>query len=148
MSRVGDEHGAAPSPAAFWPSRTVCLAARCLPKGTVRERYRAEFLAELPDLTNRQQIRHAARVLAHAGTLCMTVTSGETLGKEETTMHTRTASRLVLCGLNLHHQWRWHATEDGQRYRQCFRCGKDDEERNKGPHGDGSPYGNGMIPLG
>jgi hypothetical protein len=114
----------------------------------VRERYRAEFLAELPDLTNRQQIRHAARVLAHAGTLCMTVTSGETLGKEETTMHTRTASRLVLCGLNLHHQWRWHATEDGQRYRQCFRCGKDDEERNKGPHGDGSPYGNGMIPLG
>jgi hypothetical protein len=87
-------------------------------------------------------------VLAHAGALCVAVTSCETLGKEETTMATRTVSRLVLCGLNLHHQWRWHSTDDGERYRRCFRCGKDDEERNKGPYGDGSPYGNGMVPLG
>jgi hypothetical protein len=147
VSRVGDEHGAAPSPAAFWPSRTVCLAARCLPKGTVRERYRAEFLAELPGLTNRQQIRHAAGVLAHAGALGMAVTSCETLGKEETTMATRTVSRLVLCGLNLHHQWRWHSTDDGQRYRQCFRCGKDDDERDQGPHGDGGPLP-AIMPMG
>jgi hypothetical protein len=145
---VPDDHDTAPSPAAFWPSRTVCLAARCLPKGGVRERYRAEFLAELPGLTNRQQLRHAAGVLAHAGSLCVALTSYETPGAEESNMATRTVSRLVLCGLNLRHQWRWHSTEDGERYRQCFRCGKDDEERNKGPRGDGGPYGIGMVPLG
>jgi hypothetical protein len=122
----------------------VCLAARCLPKGTVRERYRAEFLAELPGLTNRQQIRHAAGVLGHAGALCVALINCETLGKEETTMATRTVSRLVLCGLNLHHDWRWHATEDGQRYRQCFRCGKDDDERNQG-HPEG-PYPSMLSP--
>lgn len=137
MSRLRDADRAEPRPAAFWPSRTVCLAARCLPKGTVRERYRAEFLAELDGLTNRQQISHAAGVLGHAGTLCVAVTSYQTPGKEGTTMSTRTISRLVLCGLNLHHEWQWHSTEDGQRYRQCFRCGKDDDERNQGRPGDG-----------
>jgi hypothetical protein len=63
-------------------------------------------------------------------------------------MESGTVSRLVLCGLNLHHEWRWQSTEDGKRYRQCFRCGKDDDERNKGPREDGGAYGNGMIPLG
>jgi hypothetical protein len=63
---LGRLKGAAPGPAAFLPSRRVCLAARCLPKGTVRERDRAGFLAELPGLTNRRQIRHAAGLLVHA----------------------------------------------------------------------------------
>jgi hypothetical protein len=84
-------------------------------------------------------------VLAHAGALCVAVTSYQTLGKEETTMATRTVSRLVLCGLNLHHQWQWHSTEDGQRYRQCFRCGKDDDERNQGHPGGPYPA---MVPPG
>jgi hypothetical protein len=83
-------------------------------------------------------------VLAHAVTLCVAVTSHQTPGKEGTTMATRTVHRLVLCGLNLQHEWRWHSTEDGQRYPQCFRCGKDDEKRDRGP----GSYGNGMIPLG
>ena len=146
MSKVERDRGDAPTAAAFWPSRTVCLAARCLPKGTVRDRYRAEFLAELPGLSNRQQVRHAAGVLAHAGALCVAVTGNETPAKEEITMETQTVSRLVLCGLNLHHEWEWHATEDGQRYRQCFRCGKDDDERDQGPTGDWRPYGVGNFP--
>ena len=97
MSKVEHDRGDAPTAAAFWPSRTVCLAARCLPKGTVRERYRAEFLAELPGLSNRQQLRHAAGVLAHAGALCVAVTGHETLGKEEIPMPTRTVSRPCSC---------------------------------------------------
>src|SRR4051812_38242677 len=71
VSTTRHDHEAEPTPAAFWPSRTVSLAALCLPKGIARERYRAEFLAELPGLTNRQQMRHAAGVLTHAGSLWM-----------------------------------------------------------------------------
>ncbi|MDX6226904.1 MAG: hypothetical protein QOI76_294, partial [Frankiales bacterium] len=34
---------------------------------------------------------------------------------------------------------------DGQRYRQCFRCGKDDDERNQGHPGGPYPA---MVPPG
>jgi hypothetical protein len=98
----------------------VGLSARTLPTGAIRERYLAEFLSELYDLTPGQQLRHAFGVLAQSGSLRMAVTNRGMLGWEGTP---------VICRLLLHHQWRLQRTEDGGRYRHCRRCGKDDGGR-------------------
>ena len=96
----------------------VRLSARTLPAGAVRERYRAEFISELYGLTAWQQLRHSLGVVAQSGSLRMAVTDRGMLGWEGTP---------VMCRVRLHHQWRWQRTEDGGRYRQCRRCGKDDD---------------------
>lgn len=31
--------------------------------------------------------------------------------------------KILLCKLNINHQWRIETTEDGGRYRHCTRCG-------------------------
>ena len=98
----------------------VRLAARTLPAGAARDRYRAEFLSELHGMTSWRQLRHALGVLAQSGSLRMAVTDRGMLGWEGTP---------VMCRVRLHHRWRWQRTEDGGRYRHCVRCGKDDGGR-------------------
>ena len=39
----------------------------------------------------------------------------------------------LLCRLNMHHRWQLRHTEDGGRFRQCRRCGKDRNEPPRGP---------------
>jgi hypothetical protein len=112
--------------AASRPSHAVRLAARALPKGAVRDRYSAEFLAELPGLTEGQQTRHAIGVLTHVWALRAAVSSqGQPAGGTDV-LTTRTDAIPLLCRLNLHHVWRWFSTDDGSRYRQCVRCDRDD----------------------
>jgi hypothetical protein len=131
------------SGAAFWPSHLERLAARALPAGPVRDRYRVEFLAELYGMTPRQQTRHAIGVLTHAWALRMAVTSqGQLAGRTEVK---NTDTRPLLCRLNLHHMWRWHSTDDGSRYRRCVRCDKDDH-RTRGPL-DQNGFGVGVSDL-
>jgi hypothetical protein len=120
------------SSAAVWPSRLERLAARALPAGAARERYRAEFLAELYGMTPGQQTRHTIGVLSHAWALRMAVTSQGQLAGGTEVMETQTDTRPLLCRLNLYHVWRWHSTDDGSRYRRCVRCHKDDS-RTRGP---------------
>jgi len=48
---------------------------------------------------------------------------------------------IVLCRLNLHHAWRVESTEDGQRFRRCLRCGKDDSRGGPGPGDWAAPLG-------
>jgi hypothetical protein len=110
----------------------VQLAARALPKGAVRDRYRAEFLAELPGLTHRQQTGYAIGVLSRALALRTAVTSQAHTSGGLDTMTTKTNTRPLLCRLNVHHKWERRTTEDGARFRQCARCGKDDS-RQSGP---------------
>ncbi len=145
MTKTQASEPGGPNHVAFWPSRTVRLAARALPAGAVRERYQAEFLAELHGMTSRAQTRHANEVLSRAWSLRTAVTShgqlagGTASGPEDEgegarfdIMATKTSALPLLCQLNLHHHWRWHSTDDGARYRQCVRCDKDDY-RTKGP---------------
>ena len=40
----------------------------------------------------------------------------------------KTAKPLT-CRLNLHHRWRWPSNDDGDRYQQCEKCGKDRSEK-------------------
>jgi hypothetical protein len=119
------------TPAARWPSRLVRLAARALPAGAARNRYRDEFLAELHGLPRRQQIRHARGVLAHAVALRAAVTAEPLAGGLDVVAST--AVRMPLrCRLDLHHDWRTRRNEDGERFRQCTKCGRD-QYRGNGP---------------
>jgi hypothetical protein len=113
------------------PSRVVKLAARALPAGAVRDRYRAEFLAELWEMNRSRQASHAIRVLLCVWALRMAVTSQGPVAAEEAGMKIDVRKPL-LCRLNLHHSWVTRSTEDGSRYRQCARCGKEDT-RSNGP---------------
>jgi hypothetical protein len=116
---------------AAWPSRVVRLAARMLPGGAVRDRYRAEFLAELWGMNRTRQASHALRVLLCVWALRMAVTNQGPVAAEEADMKTDVRKPL-LCRLNLHHSWVRRSTEDGNRYRLCARCGKEDT-RSNGP---------------
>jgi hypothetical protein len=41
--------------------------------------------------------------------------------------------QILMCKLNLHHDWHVESSEDGSgRYRRCMRCGKYDRDRNAG----------------
>ncbi|MFJ5859901.1 hypothetical protein ACIQCM_00600 [Pseudarthrobacter sp. NPDC092439] len=38
----------------------------------------------------------------------------------------------LLCKLNIRHEWHLEHADDGVVYKRCRRCGKDDDERNRG----------------
>jgi hypothetical protein len=42
----------------------------------------------------------------------------------------------LLCKLNIRHKWHVEHAEDGSRYVRCRHCGKDNDERSQGIHGD------------
>jgi hypothetical protein len=108
--------------AAFLPDRTVRLAAALLPR-TARDRYEREFLSELFGLTTGQQARYALDILIHTSSLRAAVRA-EASEASEATM-TEAPHRPLTCRLNVHHRWVTKSTEDGGRYEQCRRCGKD-----------------------
>ena len=118
--------------------RTVELAVRVLP-AEHRQRYGLEFIAELYGMPKAQQRRHAARVLTNAWAL-RTALSGPVLGANGQ-MAVTTIHKPLTCRLNLHHRWRWLSTEDGDRFEQCQKCGKDRSEKVGGGPGAGLGMG-------
>jgi hypothetical protein len=40
--------------------------------------------------------------------------------------------KALLCKLNISHKWHVEHAEDGSLYKRCLRCGKDDDERQRG----------------
>jgi hypothetical protein len=117
------------TPAAGFPSRLVRLAARALPAGISRNRYRDEFLAELHGMPRGRQMRHAGGILLHAGAMRTAVTTDHLTGDMD--VITSTAVRMpLMCRLNLGHHWRARRNEDGERFRECTRCGKDEYHGN------------------
>ena len=106
----------------IWCCRAVELAVRLLP-AEHRARYGLEFVAELYGMPKAQQRRHSARVLTSAWALR---TALEAVPGTNGEMAVITTTRKPLtCRLNLHHRWQWLSTEDGDRYEQCEKCGKD-----------------------
>jgi hypothetical protein len=117
----------------------VRLATSTLPRGPVRDRYRAELLAELDPLTKGAQARFAAGVLASSMALRRAVSSHPDPTLSEVTM--TTPRKPLLCRTNLHHTWESAHTRDGQRFVRCARCLKE--------RGDGRTGSSGtMISMG
>lgn len=108
-------------PATFWASRTVYLAARALPPGPARDRYRGEFVAELHGMNRMQQARHAASVLTHCWSLRSELASPPPTPSEA--LMTTTPDP-VLCRCHVHHHWTLQIDADGHRYLHCTRCGR------------------------
>lgn len=111
------------SPGPF-SSAAVRLAARALPGGPVRARYRQEFLAELYGLDPGRCRRHALGVLSRCYALRANVGTSPRL-PAHMSLGPLAARRPLLCRVNVHHKWRQESTSDGQRYTRCARCGKD-----------------------
>jgi hypothetical protein len=104
--------------------RLVRFAARALPPGPLRERYRQEFLAELQGYRAGTQLRYSIGVLTHVVALRMA------LGHDRVPVTERDFSRVrkpILCRLHVHFRTRC-VNEDGDVYHRCHRCGDDQYE--------------------
>lgn len=100
------------------PVTLVELATRVLPSGAVRERFKQELVAEMYGMPRTDQRRHAAGILTHAWSLRTAVTHQPDYRKEAV------MTKPLRCLIGRHHV-EILATEDGERYRHCRRCGKD-----------------------
>jgi hypothetical protein len=118
------------------PDRVVRLAARALPAGELRDRYRQEFLAELHACRSGAQLRYAVAVLTHVLALRIAV-GGDRLRLESLRFGKH---RPLLCRLHLHHFEPCH-NPDGEFYLRCRRCGEDRDDPH-GRSGDASIGGN------
>lgn len=56
--------------------------------------------------------------------------------------------KALMCKLNISHKWHLEHTEDGNLYRRCLRCGKDDNRGGRGGTGHPSPWWAGPGPGG
>ena len=102
----------------------VGLAARVLPTRPDRERYAAEFLAELHGLPPAVQLRYTAGVLSQA--LALRAALGSSPSPiEERAVPTNPLGRRLRCRLLRWHHWQTHSTEDGGRYKSCSVCHRD-----------------------
>jgi hypothetical protein len=106
-------------------SAGVELAARVLPRPGDRQRYRAEFLAELHDLAPADQIPYAAGVLSRTFALRAALGASPSRAEEDAMTLSTTTVPFWRCRVLRLHRWTWHSTEDGQRYQSCASCGED-----------------------
>jgi hypothetical protein len=113
--------GRAPLPAA---RLGVGLAARALPSSPDRERYAAEFLAELHGLPPAAQLRYTAGVLSQAFALRAALGSSPS-PIEERTVPTIPLGRRLRCRLLRWHHWHTYNTADGGLYKPCTVCHTD-----------------------
>ena len=106
-------------------TRTSTLA---LPRGDVRDRYRAEHHAELSVLDPSDQLPYALGALSTALALRGAVTKGSQMLPQPV------KRKPLMCRLNLHHRYKAHRhPEGGYYYRRCSRCGKDHPSIGNGP---------------
>ena len=110
----------------------VDLSVRGLPDWHDRLRYRAEFLAELHDLSPADQLRYAAGVLSQTFALRAALGSAPSRAEEDAMTITATPFQWR-CRILRTHRWVARSTEDGGRYLVCRRCGRDKGEARWGP---------------
>jgi hypothetical protein len=109
----------------------VALAVRALRTADDRERYRAEFLAELYDLEPGREFRHSAGLLSRAFALRAALGASPRCAEDAMTLSITPVPSWRCRVLRLH-TWVKRSTEDGGRYEVCTRCGID-----RGPAGYG-----------
>jgi hypothetical protein len=103
----------------------VELAARLLHGRVDRERYRAEFLAELHDLEPADQLRHAVGVLSRSLALRAALRAAPSCAEEDAMFLSAAPVPFWRCRVLRLHSWVTRSTEDGQRYQACSQCGED-----------------------
>ncbi len=103
----------------------VDLAVWFLPELDDRLRYRAEFLAELHDLSPAGQLRYTAGLLSQTFALRAALGDSPTRVEEDAMTITRTRPFYWRCRVLRRHHWVTRSTEDGNRYDACSRCGRD-----------------------
>ena len=118
----------------------VGLAVRVLPELDDRLRYRAEFLAELHDLTPAGQLRYTAGVLSQTYALRAALGSTPSSVEEDAMTLTKTPFSWRCRVLRTHH-WVTRSTEDGSRYEACSRCGKERDVLSAGGPDTAFPIG-------
>jgi hypothetical protein len=108
----------------------VCV--RALPTWEQRLRYRTEFLADLQGLPPSDQLRYAVGVLSQ--TLALRAALGASAGRVEvaaTQPHIPFARRFR-CRVLRWHDWRGMSNPDGERYRACTVCGREEIDQPPG----------------
>jgi hypothetical protein len=111
----------------------VAVAVGALRTPEDRERYRAEFLAELADLRPGQQLRHCAGVLVTIPALRAALGASPSLTPEDAMMPWIPWVPSWRCRVLGWHSWVVRSTEDGGLYHLCARCGRDLEPVGYGP---------------
>jgi hypothetical protein len=107
----------------------VYLSVRALPDWHDRLRYRAEFLAELHDLSSVDQLRYTAGVLSQSFALRAALGPAPSRVEEDAMTITTTRRPFWRCRLLRRHRWVVRSTEDGGRYETCASCGRDRDDR-------------------
>jgi hypothetical protein len=110
----------------------VAVAVAALRTAEDRERYRAEFLAELFDLSPREQLRHMSGVLATIVALRAALGRSPSPIAEDAMTLSIPPVRSWRCRVLRWHSWVLRSTDDGGLYHLCARCGLD-----RGPVGYG-----------
>src|SRR6478752_4876599 len=99
----------------------VRVSTAVLPAGELRDRYRREHAGELNALTGNQQVRYAMGAITTSWALRQAVVQ-----ERDMTVTTTRSRKPLLCRLNVHHHWLAERSPDGEWYRRCSKCGKDD----------------------
>src|SRR6478672_4224822 len=100
------------------------LAARALPAGQLRDRYRQEILGELQGYRAAARLRYSIGVLTHVLALRMAVGDD---GVPVTERDFSVVRKPLLCRLHMHFRTRC-VNDDGDVYHRCRRCGDDQYE--------------------
>jgi len=122
-------------PPTWWARVLIATAVAALPRAA-RPRYEEEFIADLYGMSHAEQAGYASHVLARCVPLRLAIRSASSRTSHAGGIDMTPLQRRPLrCRLNLHHDWHNELTEDGGRYKQCRRCGKDEtgpvQESNK-----------------
>ena len=105
------------------------LRCRVLPELDDRLRYRAEFLAELHELSPVGQLRDTAGVLSQTFALRAALGFTPTRAEEDAmTPSTTTRPFFWRCRILRRHRWVIRSTDDGSRYEACSRCGRERDD--------------------
>jgi hypothetical protein len=94
---------------------------RLLPAGSVRDRYRREFLADLHVLRGGARIRYLLGVVSRGLALRVAVRAAHTSAGPPVIA----SAKPLLCRTGLHHHWRVHRNPDDEPYLRCDNCGLD-----------------------
>jgi hypothetical protein len=131
-------------PPTWWARALIAASVSVLPS-SARERYEEEFIADLYGMSRTEQAGYSGRVLTRCGSLRSAVRSATNQNSRlEGVDMTPSRRRPLRCRLNLHHDWHEETTEDGTRFQQCRRCGKDKTEVDPGNFG-GKNLGAGLA---
>jgi hypothetical protein len=102
----------------------VAVAVRTVPRRADRERFSAEYVAELYGQPAAVQVRLVTGFLSQAFALRAALGASPS-PIEERQMPTMSHGRKFLCHVVHRHHYKWSSTEDGNRYRACTYCHKE-----------------------